>query len=500
MMNGYPGVGPFSQEPSPQLLAQRMKEAVESIAMEEKAAYLEALQRAPHLVATESRNDKFFRYCEGDVWGMAQRICLYWKERKQVFQERAFLPLDLTGRGALTNTEILCLSGGILSVLPPTATGQQVALIDPRQATSTFTAIVSQRCLFYFYKKLAENPRAQTEGVLFLWMLALPKLWSFDRDRAAKVKRMCFLTAHVLPVKVKCRIICQLTKSANHYTVQGVIAKGVRTVTSHVPFESILEIHIEQDPEKLSQQLLDAGLSREGIPDSIGGTWNIMKALEWCQAEVHRERNAQWIRDMGRWQMKRESTREPKDQDPSQSVAAAATPAAAIASEGEAELPNTNHQATLQNEQERKAANAIYSRRKRQRRKQEEILLQHEHEQAQLENVKLKAEQQRLQMLLQLAESAISHGQLQRQDQRGDTSDLHQNPCNSTMASQFSQQTFNATASQQYRIARNFVDSSGDDESILTGIHSIAEYNSGILDLDDQSVNSSHWPIMSTLH
>jgi hypothetical protein len=76
-------------------------QAIRLIPMEQKQAYLEAMEKAPHLVVTETDPTQFVRVCEYNIRAAAQRLCVYWKERKEIFgDERAFLPLTITGNGA----------------------------------------------------------------------------------------------------------------------------------------------------------------------------------------------------------------------------------------------------------------------------------------------------------------------------------------------------------------------------------------------------------------
>ena len=98
-------------------------------------AYLEAIQRD---VQTETDSLVFVRFCNYDIWAGAKRLCLYWMERKQLFgPERAFLPLTLTGTGALTPEDLLTLRAGFPSFLPDAITGHKCAnvfsLIEPRE-------------------------------------------------------------------------------------------------------------------------------------------------------------------------------------------------------------------------------------------------------------------------------------------------------------------------------------------------------------------------------
>jgi hypothetical protein len=149
---------------------------------------------------------QFVRICEYDFWAAAQRLCLYWKERKEIFgNERAFLPLTLTGKGALTKDGILTLQVGFPAILPNTKSGQQVVFGDGRQCVSTSNATSKLRCVFYLAKKLAEDERAQTEGVLAVVLLRMPRVQDFDHGF---VKRLWALVGKGFPVKLQAHCLC----------------------------------------------------------------------------------------------------------------------------------------------------------------------------------------------------------------------------------------------------------------------------------------------------
>jgi hypothetical protein len=107
-------------------------QASKTIPIEKKEAYLEAVEKAPHLFETDSDPLKFVRRCDYNIWAAAEHLCLYWKERKELFEERAFLPLLVTGKGALTKDDIMSLQAGWPLLLPSTTSGQRVLFGDRR--------------------------------------------------------------------------------------------------------------------------------------------------------------------------------------------------------------------------------------------------------------------------------------------------------------------------------------------------------------------------------
>lgn len=106
-----------------------LKEALEQLPQEMKAALVEAVRKCPDLVATESDPILFLRREEFNVWAAAFRLALYWKMRKECFGERAFLAITVTdGTCALSAEDISLLRTGFRVVLPDDQQGRPVRL------------------------------------------------------------------------------------------------------------------------------------------------------------------------------------------------------------------------------------------------------------------------------------------------------------------------------------------------------------------------------------
>ena len=255
------------------------------IPLERKRAYVQARTVCPHLVATESDAIPFVRYCQYNVWDAAERLVLYWTERLAAFgPDRAFLPLTLTGRGALTQADILSLQAGYPCVLPDTTTvngGQQVVFGDRRQYVQAATTQTRVRSAFYLCHLLAQDDRAQTKGVLLFILLVMPRVQGFDR---AFVQKSFSLAVHVFPIVFYVHLLNCLPKTpAKRYAVQDIISSYVLEVMDLGFCATQLTVHIEREPGQLLQELLDLGLTKEGIPTSIGGTWTYDQVAVWCR-------------------------------------------------------------------------------------------------------------------------------------------------------------------------------------------------------------------------
>jgi hypothetical protein len=68
-----------------------------AIPQSDKAAYLEVIAIAPHLVQQESSLDEIVSLENGDLIQAAKRVVSYWTLRRELFKDRAYLPLNLSG-------------------------------------------------------------------------------------------------------------------------------------------------------------------------------------------------------------------------------------------------------------------------------------------------------------------------------------------------------------------------------------------------------------------
>jgi hypothetical protein len=133
-----------------------MKDAIDQIPSEMKGALIEAWRKCPDLVQTESDPIQFLRCENFEPWTAAFRLALYWKMRKECFEERAFLAVSATdGHSALDTDDIHLLQSGFRVVLPEDKQGCPVSPQRSCEPASTiFSWVVSlifYSCSLYFF-------------------------------------------------------------------------------------------------------------------------------------------------------------------------------------------------------------------------------------------------------------------------------------------------------------------------------------------------------------
>jgi hypothetical protein len=82
------------------VLAQ-LEDAILMLPIEQTFSLLEARSCIPVLANDEAPPMRFLRFEQYNAWAAASRLAKYWDERKEFFGDRAFLPMNLTGKSIL---------------------------------------------------------------------------------------------------------------------------------------------------------------------------------------------------------------------------------------------------------------------------------------------------------------------------------------------------------------------------------------------------------------
>uniref|UniRef100_A0A7S2VC70 BZIP domain-containing protein n=1 Tax=Entomoneis paludosa TaxID=265537 RepID=A0A7S2VC70_9STRA len=423
---------------------------------------MQALQKAPKVCETESDPLLFVKRCNFDMWSAAKRLCLYWKERLSIFgPQRAFLPLTLTGDGALTVEDVMSLHAGYPAILPEHAasTGQCVVFLD-RRAWLPYVSTVERRLrtIFYIFKVVAEEFRpaivrsmeSDEEAkngsnsqdskqqqhtlqypVLFLGLVAHAGRTSYHELEAPWVYRALTLFQSAMPIKFEFHVLNMPVWSSRSKLEK--LQHLIKWTAEYVLYilGSSAEIHTESEKGQLMKHLqVDIGLSLKSIPACIGGDWEFKEFQEWCKVQSGKERELKTLAELtenssSSSPISTASSNQSTDNPTPLSLATAATStrhfAAAAASSLDtvtavAESSNvsqpqprrtthsTTHLTKEEKEAKRKLADVIKSRRKRERKRKEFSTLKEEVAQLTQENQSLQRDEEQLQQLLQQAQ------------------------------------------------------------------------------------------------
>lgn len=364
--------------------------------MNKKQEYLEAVERAPEVVASDTDPFIFLRTCDYDFWAAANRLCYYWKKRKEIFQDKAFLPLKMSAGGALSYEDTLTIEAGYPALLPRTKDGRHVMFLNRNRFLRASTNINNWlRALFYIVKVVGEDERSQSEnGVLVLTALVLPRI----TDSEEALRRINWdLAVNAFPNRFEIHSLCLLPR-----TMRGpapfpeILNRPVHSKRNYIeqlisvamstPTRFSFQIHVEQEESAMRDRLIKMGMSPDGIPDCFGGEWSFSSVMEFCRLQTWKESNYANSGSL-------------LDQDVGMRLSSE------FASDGDTKTKPG--QVTDESLKRKRMNNAIQSRRKRERRRQEFQQFKQECETLSIANKKLRMEHNKLSALITQASVVV---------------------------------------------------------------------------------------------
>ncbi|KAL7580700.1 hypothetical protein ACA910_002207 [Epithemia clementina (nom. ined.)] len=278
--------------------------AVHYVPFQQSQAYLQAMANDSALVQSETDPIQFVRSSQYDVWAGTQRLCLYWTERLALFgSPRAFLPLALTGTGALTLTDIQTLHAGYPALLPDSLAGPKCVLVDRRNllqgsATSLETRL---RAWFYIFHVLAQDGNLSHNPNVYLLAVSSNNTSVEQTEDWEFVSQATALMASIFPslqLHVHLLSVPEEKSSAQQQQQQQQLPQeadeATAAVTAFVLFQPCIRLRVNvqlhvpaKGQSNLVPELQGLGMSPRGIPTTLGGEW---KLEEWYRSfQVRKE-------------------------------------------------------------------------------------------------------------------------------------------------------------------------------------------------------------------
>lgn len=236
-----------------------LDEAIELIPYAKKAAYMEALKKAPHLVETESDPLCFLQRENYNVWNAAARLVAYWEERKKLFGERSLLPLTLVGKSALSQDIIQVIRAGAVFLLPNDTKGRSVVYCTDKILRDSPISVALQG-LFYQQFNSMRNSQNIKDGFVFILRR------SDKRGNPRRTKLIVDLMLKAMPIKIHSMHI--LTASGVH----PIAFPLVKWFTNERAYA-----HVCKTPEDCAEALKAFGFTKQQLPEVLGGTWEIVQ-------------------------------------------------------------------------------------------------------------------------------------------------------------------------------------------------------------------------------
>ena len=138
---------------------QEFVKALELIPVEEKAAFVEAMNMVPHLVLKESNPSKFLRYFGMDnASAAAKQLTCYWNNRVSIFGlKRAFCEMSLTGDGTMDSDDVKAYSRRLHVLLPTKdVCGRNIIFVN-RNLFSKLSSKLRFWCSFFTFTQISSG-------------------------------------------------------------------------------------------------------------------------------------------------------------------------------------------------------------------------------------------------------------------------------------------------------------------------------------------------------
>jgi hypothetical protein len=267
-------------------LFQELEIALNSI--NDKEDYLVARQHG--LIDTESPLDRFLLCSDYDPKAAAARLVSYWRLRKELFGDRAFLPLNLTSEGAFTDEDLKIIDKGYATILPPDNEGCPVVCFDERIVSASEWQDGNRqkpKIWFYFVQVLAERELAQTKGLVVLYVLSKP-------DGSEVIDTATFTRSVFVKYK-KCHIVClkptELANEGGYFDKIVPFALRVVNKALIIALRRQTGVLVAENTSHLANLLGGHGLLESQFPTSLGGELCSKSVFEaWKSDRIRLER------------------------------------------------------------------------------------------------------------------------------------------------------------------------------------------------------------------
>ena len=248
---------------------EQMEEALRKLPDEEKIAYSEALQSAPQEVWKECSFELFIRTEYIHPRAAAKRLARYWTLRFRTLGPKRYDLLSQTGEASLRRPELALLGTGFVTILPNDEHGCPVIWIDGARLPANRSRESRDRCLFYMFSLLTENPMAQEAGAVLLYKMDSPPFDTIDGTYLKDIARS-------LPLRFK----------AVH-----VVSQDFMQIDSSSPinFGRQLYVHVSPSMDALRAKLLPFGMKDENLPGTLKGGFTFAKFVQWQEFRTRME-------------------------------------------------------------------------------------------------------------------------------------------------------------------------------------------------------------------
>lgn len=240
---------------------------------EEKADYVAAYNSVRALVLLESSPVRYYELENGNAEAAAERLTSFWRFRKRLFGDRAHLPMDLTGEGAMGKDEIELLKTGYLQLLPKDRHGRNVLFYHNSMEHPLLQGpganLSKTRCNFYILA-LASRERVP------LVALRYSENFVWHRSRSIQV----YNTMRSMPLYLEAFIALFVPPSGARRAFEREMVPIIFEDFFKTKWFSRFRYHVG-DPINYLQQF---GIVKQHLPTFAGGLWSHQDFLSWMES------------------------------------------------------------------------------------------------------------------------------------------------------------------------------------------------------------------------
>lgn len=207
----------------------------------------------------------FLRTDNMDPNKAAVRLCMYWKYRKQIFEDRWLLPMTQTGHGALSEEDIFYLRTGYTTVIKRPS-GGPVCLIDMSRVPQHPPGHTNTRIVFYCATVMTDEG-SQVDGVTIVQIVtSAPRPPVHTNPEGWKMFR------EALPLRVKRLVVAQSYEPWKDALIDSLgyqVSLSARFRTRHHP-----NLIRGDSVTSVAKQMQAMGLGLNCVPRSHGGEFD----------------------------------------------------------------------------------------------------------------------------------------------------------------------------------------------------------------------------------
>jgi hypothetical protein len=268
----------------------QLQKALDLIDDKDKAAYLEARARVPHLIELESDPYRYLQYNNMDPLLSAKDLVTYWEKRKEIFGEKAFNPIQLKGRSALSAKSIELIESGVLGILQNDGKGRPILLLNRLRLGEHlvgYAAVDQVECGFYMMSLLAEKEESRSYGfvALSVYRDGVPP-GSFGRDFAEKM--ISLLATGTFPLQMKALHFVGPVETKRW--LENAVASSDELVGAWDFVKKRTVVHALGKGEDLVKDLGEYSFQKDSIPDFLGGGWHYPSHNELLEERMGHEK------------------------------------------------------------------------------------------------------------------------------------------------------------------------------------------------------------------